>query len=699
MPSLNQLPPEILLSVTDRLGLNDLNSLLRTSRQLASLLQPRFHRLATTVTFRSRGQQKSPLTWAAEHGRPETVRNLLAAGADATKLLDGYAPLHYAVRNGHADVARVLLEAGADPLQVTRNGDVPLLPAAERGHEDTVRLLLEVADMDNPVGRTDYKRALSRAVYFGHLAVARFMLDYAAALDASSAGPSGPGGKRSWLDVEDLLYQAARAGNCDMIRLLLEYGANVPPVHRRATHPLLVAAQNGHKEAVQVLIAARADPAYEEKRPEALCSAMGSGGQSGLSLQDRLYQKYDRDLTRPTKDGRTPLQIALEEFSPPDVIRLLLDLGADVNMRGRGGSTALHTLVRLKRHDLLQTLLSASGSLAASDDKGNTPLLLAVTVGNVAAASLFIRCGADMLARDNHGRTALHIAATLSLSADVSATDDDGRIPLHFATLTGNVSIVQALLSTHDKTSADPLARSKTGRTVLEMAAEAGHLALVDLLIQRGVDVKSDHEGYSALHSAVANKHPEIAQLLLAHGADPLRMEYYGRTPFDLAAGDASMLDKLTTGTDITYTRTDPSTRFDTLKKSVVRFARRIRDGQTADYYKLAKCLVYLNQGEAALAVFRQAAKSRASEDDLRYPMSCSGCRKRLNRSGGSNALVLVCRRCHGLDLCDFADPSFLAFSSTDAGFAVDRTSSTDNGDGNSSFWQLKLEQLIAEYS
>ncbi|KAL4779776.1 ankyrin repeat-containing domain protein [Aspergillus varians] len=657
--SLLQLPAELILAVADSLEITDLNALLRSSRHLSYLLYSKLYRLAIKHTFREHGHQKSPLTWAAEYGILSTVQRLLDAGADVTALVDGLSPFHYAVQNGHADVARLLLDAGANPVELTRNGDVPLVPAAEHGHENTVRLLLEVTHTDTPTERSDYKRALFRAVYFGHISLVRFMLD-------SDCG---------WLDLgrdQDLIYQAARAGNCDMLRLLLSYGAKVPPVHRTSTHPLVVAAQNGHREAVQ------------------RCSVPISVVRSGHSgVTSRLFQKYGTDLAHPTKDGRTPLQTALEEFSPPDVIHLLLDLGADANIRGAEGSTALHTLVRLGRQDLLKTLLSAGASLSAADDSGNTPLLLAVAVSNAAAAALFIQCGADISVRDKYGRTPLHLAAShtsgailtmlLDAGADVSVADDDGRIPLHFATSSGSLTMFKAILSRHDKTKADYLVRSRTGRTVLHMAVEAGHLAIVDLLIQRGVDANTSHEGYSPLHAAVANKHPEIADLLLAHGADPLCLDFYGRTPVDWASGDGAMLSRLASHSNYTCMRTNLETRFAVLKESV-----------TGDFYKLAKCLVYMNNGDAALTTFRQAARSRASEDDLRYPMRCSGCRKRLKNSG----------RCHDLDVCDLADRSpFQAFYSTNAGFAVDATiDGICHGDGHATLWERQLEILIARY-
>ncbi|KAL5003057.1 ankyrin repeat-containing domain protein [Aspergillus recurvatus] len=678
--SLPSLPAEIILSIADALSINDLNRLLRSCCRLASLLQPRLYRLATTYTFEAHGRRKSPLTWAAEHGKLSTVQRLLDAGADVTATVGGFTAFYQALREGHTDVVRMLLEAGADPLPSTSNGGVPLLLAVQHGDEDLLRLLLEVTPTIAPGERANYEHAVARAVYHGHIRLVRFMLDNAA----------------EWLDVSrngNMIYQAASTGNCDMIRLLIDYGATVEPLHRTARHPLVVAAQNGHKEAVKLLMALSkerstpTEPVVKEER----------------SVSARLLERFGADLSRPTKDGLTPLQIALEEFSPPDIIHQLLDLGAEPSVHGGDGSTALHTLVRLKRHDLLETLLDGA-SLSASDNKGNTPLLLAVAVFNVPAASLFIECGADLAARDIHGRTALHLAAAhssgvilsmlLKAGADVSATDDAGRIPLHCTTFGPNPTVFRAILSTHRSTKTNYLVGSHAGRTVLHMAAESGNLHLVGELIREGVDVNSHWEGYSPLHAAVANRHPELAELLLTHGADPLRLDYYGQTPFDLAAGDRSMLDGLARWCDVPYTRTDRDTRRRILMESVLRFTTRISDGQTGDFYKLAKCLVYLKDDEAALAVFRRAAKIRTCEDDLRYPMCCGGCRKRLNSPGYSEAVVLVCRRCHELD---FSDPSpFLGFYSTDAGFA---TPSKDSERGSDELWNEQLEQIMVRYS
>ncbi|KAL2816060.1 ankyrin repeat-containing domain protein [Aspergillus cavernicola] len=693
--SLTQLPTEILLTIVEPLEITDLNSVLQTCRYLSKILHSRFYRLAVTFTFRQKYKLQSPLIWAAEHGRLSTVQKLLDAGAAVTTVLDGCSAFHYTVHNGHTEIARLLLDSGASPAQAGRNGEVPLVTAARGGHEHIVRLLLEVGSTERPL----YQRALCEAVYAGHVPVVRLMLQGAVVKPGRSHPDSAS--DAGWLNLakdESLIHEAARAGNCSMIRLLLDYGVRIPPVHRRANHPLVVAAQNGHKEAVQLLIAAGADSKNKNRQDE-----MAGHGESVHFLP-----RYSTDINQPTKDGRTPLQIALEEFNPPDVIHSLLDMGADTNIKGRGGSTALHTVIRLKRRDLLKFLLAADASLSIADDKGNTPLLLAVSVFNVDAVSLFLQSGAGTSERDNLGRTPLHIAAThesgvilamlLNAGADVSATDDDGRIPLHFATLSDNPAIFKAILGRHEKSNIDHLVQSQSGRTVFEMAVEGGHLALVELLIQRGFAVTSHSEGYSALHAAVANKHLEIAVLLLDHGADPLLLDCYGRAPLDWAAADGEMLSRLLRCCDIAYMPTAPGTRLATLKKTVIRCATQILNKQTANIYKLAKCLVYLGDGDAARAVFTQAAKSRANEDDLRYPMACNICRKRLKDSGRSKFMVLICRRCHDLDLCNWGDGSpFLGFSSS-AGFAVHQTPPVAD-EGSTHSWEQQLRQLIASYS
>ncbi|KAL4923171.1 uncharacterized protein BDV17DRAFT_18129 [Aspergillus undulatus] len=159
---------------------------------------------------------------------------------------------------------------------------------------------------------------------------------------------------------------------------------------------------------------------------------------------------------------------------------------------------------------------------------------------------------------------------------------------------------------------------------------------MVRTLLGADADARKLHYGVSTFHLAVQNNHSNVAQLLIYAGADPLQPTRNGDIPLVRAAdwGHAECARKAIGQIE---------------RKRGFFFVTRILNGQPGDVYKLAKCLVYLMGGDAALAVFRQTAKPMENSDSLRYPMGYNGCRKRLRESGSTDFLVLVCRRCHDL--------------------------------------------------
>ena len=81
---------------------------------------------------------------AAQNGNAETVRKLIALGADVNyQKKDGWTPLMTAAAEGHADAVKVLLENGAKPNAKSKSGRTALHFATQYGQEPVVKLLLD----------------------------------------------------------------------------------------------------------------------------------------------------------------------------------------------------------------------------------------------------------------------------------------------------------------------------------------------------------------------------------------------------------------------------------------------------------------------------------------------------------------------------------------------------------------------------
>src|SRR5262245_37469799 len=119
----------------------------------------------------------------------EAVRRLLDAEPDVDlqdDRLDN--PFLYAGAEGLVDILRLVNEAGADPSLTNRYGGTALIPASERGHVETVRYLVTQTDVDvDHVNRLGWT-ALLEAIVLGngdadHQEVVRLLIDNGADLD------------------------------------------------------------------------------------------------------------------------------------------------------------------------------------------------------------------------------------------------------------------------------------------------------------------------------------------------------------------------------------------------------------------------------------------------------------------------------------------------------------------------------------
>jgi ankyrin repeat protein len=195
----------------------------------------------------------------------------------------------------------------------------------------------------------------------------------------------------------------------------------------------------------------------------------------------------------PKTEAMTALLFAIQE-DENEMVRFLIDRGADVNLSDRNGLTPLAAAAGKGDFDIFTILLAEGADPGISDKKGRTPLMAAVENGNVKIINALLAEGLDPNYADPKGNTLLHAAikegntdafkVLLESGADPHAANMDGRTPLYYAAVfKADAEVFEALLDA----GADPNALDEGGRTILDIVVMVGRAEGVrEVLIAHG---------------------------------------------------------------------------------------------------------------------------------------------------------------------------------------------------------------------
>lgn len=323
------------------------------------------HGADVNATETLRGQ--TALMWAAAEDHPVIVQTLLDFGADLharsdgggfertqaledvqlklRKIEEGFTPLLFAARQGALETTRVLVAAGANINETAPRGSNVLLIAINNHHYELAAFLVD-SGADPSATDAGGNTALHAAVraetlggYFGatrpstgtmdRVAFIRFLL-VAEGVDLDARLAPGKPREATTLDtIADRLIDhsvsvggatpfllAARAMDVEVMRLLVDHGADPQITTVEGTTPLAVAAGIGYNEGTR--------QAPDEQVLEAIRLAIASGNDPNLS----------------NKHGQTPLHGAVYRGLEP-AIQLLVDEGASVDAVDAVGRTPL----------------------------------------------------------------------------------------------------------------------------------------------------------------------------------------------------------------------------------------------------------------------------------------------------------------------------------------------------------------------
>ncbi|XP_053095149.1 caskin-2 isoform X3 [Pangasianodon hypophthalmus] len=196
----------------------------------------------------------SALHHAALTGTTDLLSLLLEAHATVDiRDSNGMRPLHYAAWQGKTDSVLMLLRAGASVNGASQDGQIPLHLAAQYGHYDVSEMLLQ--HQSNPcIVNKAKKTPLDLACEFGRLKVVQLLLSS----NMITALLEGDSGDTIDTAFNTPLHLAARNGHKDIIRILLKVGININRVTKAGT-ALHEAALYGKTEVVRLLLDAGID--------------------------------------------------------------------------------------------------------------------------------------------------------------------------------------------------------------------------------------------------------------------------------------------------------------------------------------------------------------------------------------------------------------------------------------------------------
>jgi len=215
---------------------------------------------------------------------------------------------------------------------------------------------------------------------------------------------------------EGSIHEAAMNGKLEKAKALLT--SNPDLVFSRDSYasqtPLHFAAEFGHKDVAELLLANKADIEANTTAGWTPLLQAVFGGHKDLV---ELLVAHKANVNVKETEGRTPLYVAAEN-GRTEIAALLLAAKAGVNGKTPSGMTPLHVAVAFGHNDMIELLLANKADVNAADNSGLTPLHMAALYGSRDAVLLLLAAKADMNARDSGGQTPLDFA-TLGNRQDV----------------------------------------------------------------------------------------------------------------------------------------------------------------------------------------------------------------------------------------------------------------------------------------
>ena len=319
------------------------------------------------------------------------------------------------------------------------------------------------------------------------------------------------------------LHYASTNGHLNVVEELLNKGAKVDVENEYCFTPLLLTAKSGYNDVslYVYLIDHGADVGKKDGHER---TALHYASESGHLKVVELLLNKGVEIDVEDEDHFTPLMLAAEK-GHNDISLHLINHNANISKKNDRKRTALHYASENGDLNVVKALLTKDAEIDVEDKDCCTPLLRAAEKGHNDILLHLITHNANISKKNGRKRTALHYAsengdlnvvkALLSKGAEIDVEDKNRCTPLLLAAEKGHNDISLHLIN-HD---ADVSKKNNHKRTALHYASASGHLRVVEALISKGAEIDVEDEDHcTPLLWAAEKRHNDISLHLINHG-------------------------------------------------------------------------------------------------------------------------------------------------------------------------------------
>ena len=399
--------------------------------------------------------------------------------------------------------------------------------AVEEGNFNQVKELLEkspvLLDERNERGSTP----LLIASYNGHLNIVKFLMEKGADKDIRNNRGSSA------------LNLAAYGGHLEIAKYLVENGLEVDKPSPTGFTPLIHAVFTGHNDVAEFLL---------EKGADITAADSGWGGRPihwacsrGNAQSVKMLIARGANPEQPcTRDSSTPIFWATFSGNT-DALKALISEGVSIQNSMSDGWTPLHNAADNGHLEATRTLIENGAIVDAGNAYGTTPLMSVIDNEDIDTlmVGLLLNNGADINKVDSSGTSLMHYSAfngnvaiasfLVERGAKVNTPNESGRTPLHNAIYSGNPNYIQLLIDN----GANPNAVDSLHRTALKSSIQMGHNEITSILVKNGADCNVKDNVYlrTPLHWAALKGNGQIVELMLNNNADINAVDSSRHTP------------------------------------------------------------------------------------------------------------------------------------------------------------------------